>query len=371
TLVEQTGDGIIVIDEEVVQFANRAAAEIIGYSVEELIGKPFISFIASELRESSARRFMSCLTGEYVPFHKTRVISKSGKTRSVGISVSPVRYQGKIVLMAIVHNLSEYRRREDEAQKNRKLESLGIFAAGVAHDFNDLLAVIIGNLSLIQTYAQSGYNFLAILDETQKAAWQAKGLTQQLLTFATLGTLIKKAASLSKLIKDITISTLNGSKTRCKLSLPDELWCSEIDEKQIGQVISNLIINANQAMAGEGLIEISAENLIVKAKDNLPLTEGKYIKVSVKDYGIGIREEDLHKIFDPYFTTKQKGSGLGLAIAYSVIKKHGGHISVESWPGVGTTFHIYLPAIDTCLNCEGCDEGKNPHWPPEENIIHI
>ncbi|MEW5802465.1 MAG: ATP-binding protein [bacterium] len=365
SLIEQTKDGIIIIDEEIIQFTNEAAAEIIGCDIEELIGKSYISIVVPELKEISAQRCRLCQAGKYISFHETKFIGTNRKTSEVGISASPVRCHDKTMVMAIVHNLTEHKRQQEEVQKNQKLESLGLLAGGIAHDFNNLLAVIIGNLSLVRTYGQPGYDLLAILEETRKAAWQARDLTQQLFTFARPAIPVKRAVSLSKLIKEIAASTLSGSKTRCEFSLRDDLWCSEIDEGQIGQVIRNLIMNADQAMAGAGLIEIRAENVIVKAEDDLPLKKGKYTRVSVKDYGIGIREENLQKIFDPYFTTKQKGSGFGLAISYAIVKRHEGYISVESKPGGGTTFHVYLPAIEKCFGSEGSNEGENRRCPGE------
>jgi CheY-like chemotaxis protein len=175
---------------------------------------------------------------------------------------------------------------------------------------------------------------------------RARDLTQQLLTFSKGGAPIKKTASIDELLKDTTVFTLSGSNVKCKFSIPEDLWSVEIDEGQISQVINNLIINADQAMPEGGTISISAENVIIGAEDVLPLKEGRYLKIKIQDQGIGIPEEYLQKIFDPYFTTKQKGSGLGLTIAYSIIKNHKGYIAVKSKLGVGSKFSIYLPALE-------------------------
>jgi two-component system, cell cycle sensor histidine kinase and response regulator CckA len=184
-------------------------------------------------------------------------------------------------------------------------------------------------------------------------------LTQQLLTFSKGGSPIKKNASITELLRETSDFILSGSKVRCEFSLPDNLWSVEVDEGQISQVINNLIINARQAMPKGGIIKVCAENvgeengvaenggLEVNSGSILKAStpgKGNYVKISVKDQGSGIPKEYLSKIFDPYFTTKEKGSGLGLATSYSIIKKHGGYISVESEVGVGTTFYVYLPA---------------------------
>jgi len=171
-------------------------------------------------------------------------------------------------------------------------------------------------------------------------------LTKQLLTFAKGGAPIKETASIIDLIKDSASFSLRGSKVGCEQSITDDLWSVEIDKGQISQVIQNLIINANQAMPDGGIIKIGSENVVIGENNPLPLPEGEYVKISIKDQGNGISEEHLHKIFDPYFTTKEKGSGLGLATCYSIIAKHNGHITVESEPGVGTTFFIYLPVSE-------------------------
>jgi CheY-like chemotaxis protein/anti-sigma regulatory factor (Ser/Thr protein kinase) len=165
-----------------------------------------------------------------------------------------------------------------------------------------------------------------------------------LLTFSKGGTPVKETISTSELLESSTKLVLSGSNVKCELVVPDGLWHIEADKGQLNQVISNLIINSDQAMPKGGNIKIRAENINVAEKDLLPLQKGSYVKITVEDYGTGISQEHLQRIFDPYFTTKQKGSGLGLATAYSIVKRHDGHITVESETGVGTTFHIYLPA---------------------------
>jgi len=172
-------------------------------------------------------------------------------------------------------------------------------------------------------------------------------LTHQLLTFARGGAPIKKTAFMSELIKDSTRFSLKGSRVRVTFSMPDDLWPVEIDEGQMSQVINNLIISADQAMPEGGAILVQAENMDLTEEvtvHGLILPKGKYLKISIKDQGIGIEKEHLHKIFDPYFTTKHTGSGLGLTSSYSIVKNHEGRLTVESELVLGATFHIYLPA---------------------------
>ena len=204
-----------------------------------------------------------------------------------------------------------------------------------------------GNISLAEMYVETGKPAAKVLErlkEAERASMRAGELTQQLLTFSRGGKPIKKITSIADLLRDSANLALSGSNIRCKFSMPEDLWSVEIDEGQMNQVIRNITINADQAMASGGTVTVNAGNMIVGSQHGLPLSDGEYVKISIEDHGIGIPEADLPKIFDPYFTTKQKGNGLGLAICYSIVKKHNGYIAVESQIGVGTTFHIYLPA---------------------------
>jgi CheY-like chemotaxis protein len=188
---------------------------------------------------------------------------------------------------------------------------------------------------------ESGYERL---EEAERASYRARDLTQQLLTFSLGGAPIKRTLALGGLIRDAATFSLRGSHSRCEMVFPENLHPVEADEGQMGQVINNLVINAVQAMPEGGTVRISCENAQLGADSGMPLPPGDYVKVSVTDRGVGIPAENLKKIFDPYFTTKEKGSGLGLATSYSIIKRHNGHISVESQPGTGTTFSFFLPA---------------------------
>jgi signal transduction histidine kinase len=201
-----------------------------------------------------------------------------------------------------------------------------------------------GNVSLAKLDippADRAYRYLA---EAEQASLRARDLTQQLLTFSKGGTPVKTVASLAGLIREAAGFTLRGSRVKHELRLPDDLWLIEADEAQITQVINNLLINADQAMPEGGVITVSCENVTLGARAVPSLEAGKYVKVTIADRGTGIPKEHLAKVFDPYFTTKQRGSGLGLAVSYSILNKHGGHIAIESTLGKGTTFSLYLPA---------------------------
>lgn len=244
-------------------------------------------------------------------------------------------------------DISEKKRIEEEILRHQKLESVGILAGGIAHDFNNLLTGILGNIALAQKNLRDDERGYERLESAAKACLRAQDLTRQLLTFSRGGDPIKKTASINELLQDSVMFALRGSKVRCNFEIPDSLWPTEIDEGQIYQVINNLVINSVQAMPDGGVISVRAFNMTVPAAGStLSLKEGTYVAVSISDSGDGIPTENLKKIFDPYFTTKTTGTGLGLATCYSIIKKHGGIITVQSQPGVGSTFCFYLPASE-------------------------
>ncbi len=248
--------------------------------------------------------------------------------------------------MHFAFDITERKRTEEELQKMQKLESIGILAGGIAHDFNNLLAAIRNNIYLAMMHVNRENIAYENLESTENIIHRAANLTQQLLTFSKGGLPIKKTASIIELIKESAEFVLKGSNVKCEFEAADNLRPAEVDEGQINQVIHNLILNADQSMPEGGTIKISAENINLDSGAELPIQEGKYVKVVIQDQGIGISEENLKKIFDPYFTTKEMGRGLGLSITYSIIKNHNGHISVESEIGAGTAFTIYLPASE-------------------------
>ncbi|MEO5657907.1 MAG: ATP-binding protein [Nitrospiria bacterium] len=233
---------------------------------------------------------------------------------------------------------------QEELLKASKLESIGLLAGGVAHDFNNMLTAILGNISLAKIALDPSSKVVERLTAATKAGLQAKNLTQQLLTFSSGGPPATRAIELGPLLREWTGFALRGSSLRPEYAMADTLWPVEADEGQIGQVIHNLVLNAQQSMSSGGVIWISAENVIVGPEQMPPLAPGRYLKIAIRDGGPGISPEHLLRIFDPFFTTKPSGTGLGLTTAYWIVNRHRGSITVESIPGEQTTFFIYLPA---------------------------
>jgi signal transduction histidine kinase/CheY-like chemotaxis protein len=231
---------------------------------------------------------------------------------------------------------------EEELLRARKLESLGVLAGGIAHDFNNFLTVVQGNIEVAKVQLDPGEPAHEFLNQAASACQRAKFLSSQLLTFAKGGAPVRSVVSLAQLVTDAVHLARTGSPVGIEVKIAEGLWSAQVDPGQIGQVLHNILLNARQAMPGSGIIEVRAENV---AFPNGPDEEADpRVRISIRDYGGGIPADVLRRIFDPYFTTKPGGSGLGLATAYAIVVKHGGHISVDSTPGVGTVFVIDLPA---------------------------
>jgi two-component system, cell cycle sensor histidine kinase and response regulator CckA len=238
---------------------------------------------------------------------------------------------------------------ESELQHAARLESLGVLAGGIAHDFNNLLTIIMANASLAMLDQRVMGPAMGYLKDINEGADRARALTQQLITFAKGGSPQRSTIYLPDVVRDTTEFTLSGSNVRHEFDLPTDLWNANVDKDQIAQVIQNLVLNAVQAMPSGGIVRIALRNETVGDGFRPALAPGRYVRLTVSDSGIGISAENLPRLFEPYFSTKNSGNGLGLATVYSVVKKHQGYIEASSTPGQGTTFTAWLPATDTPL----------------------
>jgi PAS domain S-box-containing protein len=346
------GDAVITTDNSgKVVLLNEVAEELTGWRQDKAIGQPLVTVFNAldEKTQKPSEDFVSrVLEAERIIEKDNPSILKSrnGSERLISEIGAPIRDKENRV-MGVVLAFSDITHRvkmEEELLKVRKLESIGILAGGIAHDFNNILTAIMGNVSLAKNFIDDPDNrAYKRLEEADKATQRAKDLTHKLLTFSKGGAPIKTIASVAELIKESAGFTLSGTPVKCEYSFPPDLWPVDIDTGQISQVIQNLCLNASQAMPDGGILQIKAENEVVTTGKKMPLEPGDYIKVSFSDNGVGISKDYISRIFDPYFTTKQKGSGLGLATVYSIIKNHDGFITVDSELEAGSTFTFYLP----------------------------
>ena len=261
-------------------------------------------------------------------------------------SGAPINDRDSRVIGAVLvlRDVTDEEQREAALRRSQKLESLAILAGGVAHDFNNLLTGILGNVSLARMDAEAGTALAMSLAEAENAAVRAKGLTQQLLTFASGGAPVRRLAHIADIAQSTTVFCCRGTSVDCRFEFSPDLWLAEIDEDQIGQVIQNLVINATQAMPDGGTLTVGAANETISHGNPWSLRPGAYLRLWVADQGTGMPPNVAEHAFDPYYTTKAQGSGLGLAVCHSVISRHAGQINLTTAPGQGTTFEIRLPA---------------------------
>lgn len=351
------GDAVISTDNSgKIILINATAEELTGWKDGTAINQPLVKVFTTldeKTREPTEDFVSKVLEAEKIidKNRPTILLAKDGTERIISEVGAPIRDKDNRVIgvVLVFSDITERLKVEEELLKGKKLESVGILAGGIAHDFNNILTAILGNISLARNYIDPENRAYKRLEEADKATMRAKDLTHKLLTFSKGGAPVKQTASIEELIRESTGFILSGTSVKTMYSFVEDLWPVDIDTGQISQVIQNLCLNANQAMPDGGLIWIKAENEVVAEDTPLPLAPGKYIKITFKDTGVGISHKNIARIFDPYFTTKQKGSGLGLATVYSIINNHDGFIKVESELDVGTTFTFYLPAAEKLL----------------------
>jgi signal transduction histidine kinase/CheY-like chemotaxis protein len=281
-----------------------------------------------------------------LPAH-TQLLTRSGGRRLIEGCCAPIHAaDSKVVGTVLVfRDVTDQDRLEQELVRATRLESVGVLAGGIAHDFNNILTAVMGNLALALLDTPTHSPASASLRSAEKAALRARDLTQQLLTFAKGGEPVRAAVQLEAIVREMAAFALHGSPVKAFYDLAPNLWPADADKGQIGRVVQNLVINAVQAMPRGGTLQIMARNDPQDGQTHPGLAQGDYIQIAITDTGEGITQENLARIFDPYFTTKQTGTGLGLAAVYSIVKKHLGRIEVESQVGQGTTFRIWLPAL--------------------------
>jgi PAS domain S-box-containing protein len=348
------GDAVIATDTVGnVVLMNRVAEELTGWFQDEAYGCPLsevFHIVNGKSRKPCRNPVQAILEqNDTVKLEShTILIARNGTERAIEDSGALIRAKDGVIVgvVLVFRDVTGKYRLEENMRKAQKLESVGILAGGIAHDFNNILTGILGNISLAKMQVLPESEIYKILIEAENETFRARDLTLQLLTFSKGGAPVRKVTSVSQMLWETVQFALRGSNVRSDFSIPDDLWPAMVDEGQVSRVINNLVINAVQAMPDGGIIEVKAENFKVEERSAVPLKPGMYILISITDQGTGISPEYLHRIFDPYFTTKDKGHGLGLATTYSIVRKHDGHIEVESKPEKGSTFRVYFPAME-------------------------
>ncbi len=353
TTLKSIGDAVIATDANgKVKFMNPVAEDLTGWNQAESEGRD-LEEIFNIVNEDSREKEESPVTkvmreGKIIGLtNHTVLISKYGDEIPIDDSAAPIR-NGKDNMNGVVlvfRDITNQKQLQEELIKAQKLESIGVLAGGIAHDFNNLLTMIMGNIGLAEMFKINSEEQKDILVKAEDACLRAKDLTQQLLTFSKGGQPRKEIVYVEDIIKYSAELSLSGSNVICNYNIAEDLNCINADQGQLNQVFNNLIINAREAMPEGGAINISAENIKSETEPILNEKQNEtYVKISIKDQGLGIPKNQLNKIFEPYYTTKHEGSGLGLAMCYSIVTKHDGFITAKSILGEGTTFELFFPA---------------------------
>jgi PAS domain S-box-containing protein len=351
--LQSIGDGVITTDTRGrITLLNPVAERLTGWRADEATGRPLreVFAIFNELTRQPCEDPVAKVlkTGLVVELaNHTCLVSRNGVERAIADSGAPILdAQGTILGVVLVfRDMTEQHKLAEAMHRAQSLEAIGVLAGGIAHDFNNLLTGIFGNLSLAQNATEAG-DTVAVQRNLSRALGifeRARALTHQLLTFSKGGTPVREVQRIDALVHRSATFALSGSNVSLEPHLDADLWACSCDRNQIGQVVDNLVINAKQAMPEGGVVKVSARNVVLDATRHAE-HRGRFVNIRISDHGPGIPKEIQSRIFEPFFSTKSTGHGLGLATVYSIVQRHDGWIEVESEPGAGATFDIYLPA---------------------------
>ena len=363
-ILEKTTDGFFAVDADWnLTYVNAAAEKMVGRQRDELLG--------GLLWERFPELVGSLSQANYEKVMAERVAIEFEANDSSGKTWYEVHaYPSNGGVSVFFRDISERKKSETERLTTSKLESLGTLAGGIAHDLNNILTVISGNIGLAQIEAPSDSGgLLGFLSKAGQAAQHAAHLSSQLLTFSKGGAPLKKVVSMGELLEHSAEFALYGSNLRAECDIAVDLWKAEVDAAQIGQVVNALMLNAREAMLHGGTVRMRARNVVMEENANALLPAGRYIKVTITDRGDGISDELRTKIFDPYFTTKPTSTGLGLAISYSIVKKHGGLLFLESSSTDGSVFAFYLRATEHAVSTRKTRAAGRPFHYNHQRIL--
>jgi PAS domain S-box-containing protein len=359
-IIENAAEGLCVCSETGLpphlHFSvwNDRMTEITGYGIEEINRLGWYHMISKtpERQNSLVDSIKGAFLGEKCCVDELEIVRPDGQRRIVSASSSLMKpMDGTLHVLTIVQDITARVVTMEALLKARKLEAASVFAGGIAHDFNNLLTVVLGSITLAKQEAGVMVPAGKFLSQAEKACMQAKALTSKLIAFATGGMPVKRFGSIEELLRDTVRLSLAGTSLIEEVRVSDALWEIEFDAEQLKHALANVLANAVEASDEGGRIHVWAENTLITSPDALrgtSLAPGKFVTILIRDYGRGISKENMARVFDPYFSTKEKGArkgmGLGLTATYSIVRNHGGHITMESKIGVGTAVKLYFPA---------------------------
>lgn len=375
--LDSIADAVIATDETgAVERLNEEATKLTGIDNSAAVGKPLNEIL--KLQHPKTGKYLEDPTKTLMEPDFSEISTKLGlPLKRADGEILQVTAETRCILddegrrhgcVTVLRDITQQKKAEEELFKAEKLSSISLLAGGIAHDFNNMLTAILGNISMVRIEMDEGDKHSDKLIAAEKAALQAKSLTQQLLTFSKGGTPALEVTTVSEMVEECAQFILRGSNVKCSVEKENSLWAVDADKGQISQVVNNLIINADQAMPDGGSICIFMRNQQVRHAEVPALDSGPYVCIEVKDEGNGIAPENLKRIFDPYFTTKKDGNGLGLASSYSIINSHKGTITAESTVGTGSVFRVYLPKSQTPIDLPKLKEEKPVSAPAKETI---
>jgi two-component system cell cycle sensor histidine kinase/response regulator CckA len=342
---------ISVLNDGRILEINENGVKQFGYTREEIIGKTLIQVGTIKPKDLETIKKLSMEKDSFNNL-EMKFYTRSGEERICLISGQLITIGGEICIIQSISDITQQKRMQKELLKSKNLESIGVLAGGIARDFNDYLTSIMGNISMAKMSLHDAGKIHKALIRAEEISIQAADLASKMLTLSNGGAPIYRKSSISSIIKDIIDYSFRqiDSDVICKYRKDTDVWPVYGDETQLHQLIYSLLLNALEAMPNGGEALIQTRNITISTGNELALNEGNYVKVTIKDNGVGIPEKNLDRIFDPFFSTKdtisRNGVGLGLTICQSIVSKHNGCLEVNSTVGQGTTVNVYLPAFE-------------------------
>jgi PAS domain S-box-containing protein len=352
TICNHLREGLLVLKDGLPVYANQTLNRLVGCSENQILSMRPEAYLETNLAPDVRRALYQDLAPGGAVEAESRLKTGEGSWIAVEIVGRTLPFDQGFGELIAIREITDRKRIEKELLKARQLESIAALSGGIAHDYNNLLTAIMGNISLCLTSLDTASPQHDWLSQAQDAALIAKELTNRLITFSKGGTPQKETVTPAELVESATEFALSGSNIEVCFDWPTDLWRIDVDRMQVGQAVHNIVINAREAMPEGGVLSVSAWNEVVAQHSGGPVP-GRHVVISIQDRGQGIPPGVMNRIFDPYFSTKEMGAdrglGLGLSIANSIIEKHGGAIGVASEPGMGARFSIYMPASEKTI----------------------